>query len=298
MSSNRAARWYIRSFVAAALAFPAAGLHPALAVSPPPVPVPSTSTQVGATVSTIPSGVSASARVGTQAAAPPPVTAASATVGAQAHAAVPAAPAPVAAPPVALPPVSVNVGAQAGAGASTGSLGTPPSLSADFGAQAAVSPPPGLPSVDVAVDPGVSLPPDQPAGSGSGPAATGAAAGSAPDPTLAARVMAAEFATAAVDSANPAGGDLAAGATGSSPTAAVKGTDRSALGQSPPAFCPQLAFGPMRTGCQGWLRPFAESGLAATGMPILLGLVGVLLTAVGAALYRRRSVRLTAASQG
>ena len=53
------------------------------------------------------------------------------------------------------------------------------------------------------------------------------------------------------------------------------------------ACCPQLVFEPLVSGCRSVLDPLGQGGLAATGMPILAGLLGLLLIGTGSLVYRR-----------
>jgi hypothetical protein len=121
---------------------------------------------------------------------------------------------------------------------------------------------------------------------GSGTAAT-AGAGAVVDPA------------AAGTSGIPAGGEAIVGpsagldppallsarrASGSADPAAGPGLSQN---QGLPAFCPQLVFEPLVSGCRSVLDPLGQGGLAATGMPILAGLLGLLLIGTGSLVYRR-----------
>ncbi|HZB97044.1 MAG TPA: hypothetical protein VE219_00445, partial [Candidatus Sulfotelmatobacter sp.] len=59
------------------------------------------------------------------------------------------------------------------------------------------------------------------------------------------------------------------------------------MAAQPPSFCPQLVLSPLVAGCQSLLGPIMRRALAPTGMPLLIGLAGLLLVALGWALHRR-----------
>jgi len=52
-------------------------------------------------------------------------------------------------------------------------------------------------------------------------------------------------------------------------------------------FCPQLAFRPLVAGCEALSNPITSGGLAETGLPILIGLTGLLMVGAGWLLYVR-----------
>jgi hypothetical protein len=52
-------------------------------------------------------------------------------------------------------------------------------------------------------------------------------------------------------------------------------------------FCPQLAFRPLVAGCETLFNPITGGGLAETGLPILIGLTGLLTVGAGWLLYVR-----------
>jgi hypothetical protein len=54
-----------------------------------------------------------------------------------------------------------------------------------------------------------------------------------------------------------------------------------------PVFCPQLAFQPLVAGCEALSNPITGGGLAETGLPILIGLTGLLVVGAGWLLYVR-----------
>jgi hypothetical protein len=54
-----------------------------------------------------------------------------------------------------------------------------------------------------------------------------------------------------------------------------------------PTFCPQLGFPAAVAGCESLLGPAMDRALAPTGMPILVGLLGLLVMGIGWAIYRR-----------
>jgi hypothetical protein len=58
-------------------------------------------------------------------------------------------------------------------------------------------------------------------------------------------------------------------------------------GQQPSLFCPQLAFRPLIVGCLPISNPITGGGLANTGLPILIGLTGLLTMGAGWLLYVR-----------
>jgi hypothetical protein len=76
-------------------------------------------------------------------------------------------------------------------------------------------------------------------------------------------------------------GSSGAGAGGS---AAVTPDQQSSL------FCPQLAFQPLISGCQAVFEPGTSGGLANTGTPILIALVGWFLIGTGSLVYRRSRI--------
>jgi hypothetical protein len=54
-----------------------------------------------------------------------------------------------------------------------------------------------------------------------------------------------------------------------------------------PVFCPQLAFRPLVAGCEALSNPITGGGLADTGLPILIGLTGLLMVGAGWLLHVR-----------
>jgi hypothetical protein len=95
----------------------------------------------------------------------------------------------------------------------------------------------------------------------------------------------------------PAGGEavgsLSAGlseaAFGTSLSASVNPGASTDTGQGTPMVCPELVFAPLVAGCETLFNPVTGKvpGLASTGLPILSGLAGLLLIAIGCLLYRR-----------
>ncbi|MDQ6743283.1 MAG: hypothetical protein M3Z97_10315 [Candidatus Dormibacteraeota bacterium] len=81
----------------------------------------------------------------------------------------------------------------------------------------------------------------------------------------------------------------AASATAGQPHAAqAAGSGPGSTGQvgTSGAFCPQLNFSPL-SGCQALPAPLRAAGLAPTGAPLLVGLIGLSLMVAGWLVYRR-----------
>ncbi|MDQ6919997.1 MAG: LPXTG cell wall anchor domain-containing protein [Candidatus Dormibacteraeota bacterium] len=55
---------------------------------------------------------------------------------------------------------------------------------------------------------------------------------------------------------------------------------------APPPFCPQVSLTPL-AGCQALPAPVQSIGLASSGTPVAVALIGLLLIAAGWLLYRR-----------
>jgi hypothetical protein len=70
-------------------------------------------------------------------------------------------------------------------------------------------------------------------------------------------------------------------------TSAAAPTSAGAAGHDPPVVCSQLVFRPLVAGCQALIGPITGRGLAPTGTPLLIGLVGMLLILAGWLTCRR-----------
>jgi hypothetical protein len=72
----------------------------------------------------------------------------------------------------------------------------------------------------------------------------------------------------------------------------IAGTAAAATGSAggqqgaPPAFCPQISLTPL-AGCQALPAPVKSIGLASSGTPVAVAVIGLLLIAAGWLLYRR-----------
>jgi hypothetical protein len=62
---------------------------------------------------------------------------------------------------------------------------------------------------------------------------------------------------------------------------------------APPAICPQVSLTPL-AGCQALPAPVKSIGLASSGTPVVVALIGLLLIAAGWLLYRRSRKRAKA----
>ncbi|MDQ6791732.1 MAG: hypothetical protein M3075_13960 [Candidatus Dormibacteraeota bacterium] len=89
------------------------------------------------------------------------------------------------------------------------------------------------------------------------------------------------------------------GASAVSPSASSRATPQATVGTAtaasgsaggqqvaPPPFCPQVSLTPL-AGCQALPAPVQSIGLASSGTPVAVALIGLLLIAAGWLLYRR-----------
>jgi hypothetical protein len=144
------------------------------------------------------------------------------------------------------------------------------------------------PFVQAGVTPGASAqaaPKGSPAGIRSG-ASTGLSSPTSP----------ASPASPASPSTAPSG---QSGSSAASPSASSRGTPQGTAGtaaaatgsaggqhEAPAAFCPQISLTPL-AGCQALPAPVKSIGLASSGTPVAVALIGLLLFAAGWLLYRR-----------
>ncbi len=115
-----------------------------------------------------------------------------------------------------------------------------------------------------------------PAGPAS-PASSASSAGLASPSTAPSGQSGSSVASSSASSATPQG----TAGTGAASSGSAGGQQRA----SPP-FCPQVSLTPL-AGCQALPSPVQSIGLASSGTPVVVALIGLLLIAAGWLLYRR-----------